>query len=50
MKPRGQGSTITKNQRLHLVGVMDTPVVLSHNERTRDEHDNTCVQEGLTSQ
>jgi hypothetical protein len=28
---------------------MDTPAILSHNERTRDEHGNARVQEGLTS-
>jgi hypothetical protein len=28
---------------------MDTPVVLSRNERIRDEHGNARVQEGLTS-
>jgi hypothetical protein len=35
--------------KVRLVRVIDTPVVLSHNRRTRDEHGNTCVQEGLTS-
>jgi hypothetical protein len=40
---------ITKTQGVCLVGVIDTPVVLSHNERTIDKHGNTCVQEGLTS-
>jgi hypothetical protein len=40
---------ITKTQGVCLVGVRDTPVVLSHNERTSDEHGNACVQEGLTS-
>jgi hypothetical protein len=39
---------ITKTQGVHLVGVMDTPVVLSHNEQTRDEHGNACVKEDLT--
>jgi hypothetical protein len=48
-KPQGQGSKITKTSRVRLVRVIDTPVVLSHNRRTRDEHGNTCVQEGLTS-
>jgi hypothetical protein len=43
-KPQGQGSMITKTQGVHLVGVRDTPVVLNHNERARDEHDNTYVQ------
>jgi hypothetical protein len=49
VKPQGQGSMITRTQGVPLVRVMDTPVVLSHNERTRDEHGKTCVQEGLTS-
>jgi hypothetical protein len=40
---------ITETQEVRLIGVRDTPVILSHNERTRDEHDNACVQEGLTS-
>jgi hypothetical protein len=35
---------ITKSQGVHLVRVGDTPVVLSHNERARDEHGNTCVE------
>jgi hypothetical protein len=39
----------TKVQEVHLVYVMDTPVILGHNERTRDEHGNACVHEGLTS-
>jgi hypothetical protein len=39
---------ITKTQGVLLVGVMDTPVILSHNERNREEHGMTCVQEGLT--
>jgi hypothetical protein len=34
---------------VHLVGVRDAPVVLSHNEQTSDEYDNTYVQWGLTS-
>jgi hypothetical protein len=41
---------ITKTKGVCLVRVRDTPVVLSHNERTRDEHGNVCVQHGLTSQ
>jgi hypothetical protein len=36
-------SRIDDNQE-RLVRVMDTPVVLSHNEWTRDKHGNTCVQ------
>jgi hypothetical protein len=44
-----QESMITKTSRVRLVRVIDTPVVLSHNRRTRDEHGNTYVQEGLTS-
>jgi hypothetical protein len=40
---------ITKTEGVRLVRVRDTPVVLSHNERTRNEHGNACVQEGLTS-
>jgi hypothetical protein len=48
VKPQGQGSMITKTQGLRLVRVMDTTVILSHNERTSDEHGNACVQEGLT--
>jgi hypothetical protein len=44
LKPQGQGSTITKTQGVILVRVGDTPVVLSHNERTKDEHGNDCVQ------
>jgi hypothetical protein len=39
----------TKAQGVLLVRVRDTPVVLSLNERTSDEHGNTCVQEGFTS-
>jgi hypothetical protein len=27
---------------------MDTPVTLSHNERSRDEYGNACVQHSLT--
>jgi hypothetical protein len=42
-KPKGQVSMITKTQVVHLVRVRDTPVVLSHNGRARDEHGNTCV-------
>jgi hypothetical protein len=42
-KPQGQGSMITKTQGVHLIRVRDTPVILSHNERARDEHGNTCV-------
>jgi hypothetical protein len=49
VKPQEQGLTITKTQELCLVGVRDTPVILSHNEWTSDEHGNICVQEGLTS-
>jgi hypothetical protein len=41
VKPRQQG--------VHLVRVLDTPVILSHNEQTRDEHGNACVEHGLTS-
>jgi hypothetical protein len=48
-KSQGQGSMITKTQGVLLVRVMDTPVVLSHSEWTRDKHDKDCVQEGLTS-
>jgi hypothetical protein len=40
---------ITKTQGVHLIRVIDTPVILSHNERTNDEHGNVYVQEGLTS-
>jgi hypothetical protein len=40
---------ITKTSGLRLVRVIDTPIALSHNRQTRDEHGNTCVQEGLTS-
>jgi hypothetical protein len=46
VKPHGQGSMVTKTQRVHLV--KDTPVILSRNERTSNEHGNACVQEGLT--
>jgi hypothetical protein len=49
VKPQVQGLMITKAQGVHLVRVMDTPVILSHNERTSDKHGNACVQEGLTS-
>jgi hypothetical protein len=50
VKSQGQGSMITKAQGVRLVRVRDTPVVLSRNEQTSDEHSNACVQEGLTSQ
>jgi hypothetical protein len=40
---------VTKTQGVRLVRVWDTPIVLSHNERTSDEHGNIDVQEGLTS-
>jgi hypothetical protein len=50
VKTQGQGSMVTKTQGVCLVGVTDTPVILSHNERTSDEYGNACVQEGLTSQ
>jgi hypothetical protein len=39
---------ITKAQEVRLVRVRDTPVVLSRNERTSDEHGNIGVQHGLT--
>jgi hypothetical protein len=29
--------------KVRLVRIIDTPVILSHNRRTRDERDNTCV-------
>jgi hypothetical protein len=48
VKPQVLGSMITKAQGVHLVRVIDTSVVLSHNERTSDEHGNACVQKGLT--
>jgi hypothetical protein len=35
---------VTKARGAHLVKERDTPVVLSHNERARDEHGNACVQ------
>jgi hypothetical protein len=35
---------LTKVQGVNLVGVGDTPVILSHDEWTRDEHGNTYVQ------
>jgi hypothetical protein len=35
---------ITKTRGVHLVGVRDTPVVLSHNEQARDKNGNTYVQ------
>jgi hypothetical protein len=41
---------ITKTQGVLLVKVVDTPVIISHNERTRDKHGYACVQEGLTLQ
>jgi hypothetical protein len=44
VKPQGQGSMITKTQGAHMVRVRDTPVILSHNKRARDEHGNACVQ------
>jgi hypothetical protein len=47
VKPQGQGAMITKAQGVCLVGVRDTPVILSHNEQIRDTHGNACVQEGL---
>jgi hypothetical protein len=34
---------ITKTQGVHLVRVRDTPVVLSHEGQSRDDHGNTCV-------
>jgi hypothetical protein len=43
VKPQGQGSMITKTQGVHFIRVRDTPVILCHNERARDEHGNTCV-------
>jgi hypothetical protein len=43
-----QGPLKTKAQGVHLVRVMDTPVILSHNEWTKDKHGNACVQYGLT--
>jgi hypothetical protein len=48
-KPQGQGLMITKTQGAHLVRVRDTLVVLSHNERARDEHGNACVYWDLTT-
>jgi hypothetical protein len=48
VKPKGQISMITKTQEMHLVRVTDTPVILSCNKRTSDEHGNACVQEDLT--
>jgi hypothetical protein len=42
-KPQGQGSMITKTRGVHLVGVRDTPIVLSYNEWARDQHGNTCA-------
>jgi hypothetical protein len=44
MKPHAQGSMITKMQGVHLVEVRDTPVILSHNEWTRDESGNAYVE------
>jgi hypothetical protein len=49
MKPQGQGLMITKAQGVQFGGVRDTPVILSHNEQTRDEYGNACVQKGLTT-
>jgi hypothetical protein len=49
VKPQGQGAMITKAPGVCLVRVMNTPVALRCNVRTSDEHDNTCVQEDLTS-
>jgi hypothetical protein len=43
-KPQGQGLMIIKTRGVHLVGVRDTLVILSHNDWARDEHGNTCVQ------
>jgi hypothetical protein len=40
VKLQGQESMITKTQGVCLVRVRDTPIVLSHNEWTRDEHGN----------
>jgi hypothetical protein len=40
---------ITKAQGVQFGGVRDTPVILSHNEQTRDEYGNACVQKGLTT-
>jgi hypothetical protein len=34
---------ITKTQGVHLVGVRDTPVVLSRNKWTRAEYGNACI-------
>jgi hypothetical protein len=34
---------VTKAQGAHLVRVRDTLVILSHNERAKDEHGNDCV-------
>jgi hypothetical protein len=48
VKPQELRSMITKTQGIRLVRVRDTPVILSHNERTKDEHGNTGVQQGLT--
>jgi hypothetical protein len=47
VKPQGQGSMMTKTQGVLLVGVMDTIVIISHNERTSDKHTSACVQEGF---
>jgi hypothetical protein len=35
---------ITKVQGVHLGRVRDTPVILSNNKQTSDEHGNDCVQ------
>jgi hypothetical protein len=39
---------ITETPEVCLVRVRDTPVILSHNEGTGDEHGNACVPEGFT--
>jgi hypothetical protein len=49
VKPQEPREMITKMSRRALGQSKDTPVVLSHNGWTRDECDNICVQEGLTS-
>jgi hypothetical protein len=49
VKPQGQRLMLAKAQGVRLVRVRNTPVALSHNDRTSDEHGNACVQEGLTS-
>jgi hypothetical protein len=48
--PQGQGLMVIKAQGVHVVRVRDTPLILSQNEWTRDEHGNACVQEDSTSQ